>query len=108
MSFFLFFGIIILETIQKWGMTVRKIYHDALKKVFCEKLLEIRSAESLTQTKMANALLMDERSYVDLEHGKTGCSGVTLALFLIYICKDVPKFLADLYVVFESSKKPVV
>lgn len=56
---------------------------------------------------MANALLMDERSYVDLEHGKTGCSAVTLILFLIYVCNDVPGFISELHDVLEDSKGQV-
>lgn len=39
---------------------------------------------------------MDPRSYVDLDHGKSGCSGFTLALFLIYVCDDPMSFLQDL------------
>ena len=86
---------------------MRKAVHKVLKKFFCGKLVHIRNSEGLTQAKMANALLMDERSYADLEHGKTGCSAVTLALFLIYVCHDVPGFLEDLRVAFEAADEQV-
>ena len=46
---------------------------------------------------------MDDRSYIDLEHGKSCCSAVTLALFLIYVCDDIISFLADLRIAFESE-----
>ena len=84
---------------------MRKICHEELKKYFCDKLVQIRMIEGLTQAKMAKALLMDERSYIDLEHGKSGCSAVTLVLFLIYVCNDVTGFLDDLRCVFEASKE---
>ena len=84
---------------------MRKICHEELKKYFSDKLVQIRMTEGLTQATMARALLMDERSYIDLEHGKTGCSAVTLVLFLLYVCNDVTVFLKDLHVVFEASKE---
>jgi len=46
---------------------------------------------------------MDDRSYIDLEHGKSCCSAVTLALFLIYVCDDIISFLEDLRIAFESE-----
>lgn len=49
---------------------------------------------------------MASRTYVDLDHGKTCCSGLTLALFLIYTCPDPMKFLEELrYALEESDKK---
>lgn len=53
---------------------------------------------------MAEKLAMDERSYIDLDHGKTCCSAVTLALFLIYVCEDVGKFLLELKNALEESQ----
>ena len=84
---------------------MRKRYHTILKQFFCNKLVKIRITEGLTQEKMARALLMDERSYIDLEHGKSGCSAVTLLLFLIYVCNDVPEFIEDLHDAFEYAKE---
>jgi len=52
---------------------------------------------------MAEKLVMDDRSYIDLEHGKSCCSAVTLALFLIYVCDDIISFLEDLRIAFESE-----
>lgn len=84
---------------------MRKEYHTILKRYFCNKLVQIRISEDITQEKMARALLMDERSYIDLEHGKSGCSAVTLVLFLIYVCNDVPAFIEDLHNAFEFAKE---
>ena len=57
----------------------------------------------MSQAQMAEKLAMDERSYIDLDHGKTCCSAVTLALFLIYVCDDVSKFLVGLKNALESN-----
>ena len=58
----------------------------------------------MTQVEMAERLCMDERSYIDLEHGKNGCSVVTLILFLLYECSDVDNFLRELRDIFEEVK----
>lgn len=56
-----------------------------------------------TQSQMASLLIMDERSYVDLDHGKSCCSALTLALFLIYCCNDPVSFLNGLREAFEKE-----
>jgi len=58
-----------------------------------------------TQSKMAERLAMDERSYIDLDHEKTCCSAITLALFLVYICADVDAFLKELRCAFEFESE---
>lgn len=68
---------------------MRKRYREILKKWFQNKLIHHRNTACTTQLEMAEKLAMDERSYIDLEHGKTCCSAVTLALFLT-ICSDDP------------------
>ena len=61
----------------------------------------------MTQVEMAERLCMDERSYIDLEHGKNGCSVVTLMLFLLYECSDVDNFLRELRDIFEEANDAV-
>ena len=51
---------------------------------------------------MAGRLSMAWRTYIDLEHGKTGYSAVTLFLFLLYICADPTLFLEQLRHAFEA------
>ena len=46
---------------------------------------------------------MDDRSYIDLDYGKTCCSAVTLSLFLIYVSEDVNAFLEELRYAFEAA-----
>lgn len=82
---------------------MRKTYRNILKHQFYIKLIHTRTVKGLTQAEMAEKLSMDDRSYIDLDHGKTCCSAVTLALFLVYLCDDVTGFLAELRHAFEDD-----
>ena len=81
---------------------MRRIYRNVLKHHFHVHLVQIRETRGLTQAEMAEKLAMDDRSYIDLDHGKTCCSAVTLALFLVYVCEDVQVFLEELRHAFRS------
>lgn len=65
---------------------MRKTYHKILKSCFHSSLVRTRAALELTQSQMAEKLAMDDRSYINLDHGKNCCSALTLVLFLIYCC----------------------
>lgn len=82
---------------------MRKRQTQILKQYFYEHLIHTRYEQMMTQAQMARQLCMDERSYVELDHGKTGCSSLTLALFLIYVCDDPIAFLQGLRVELESE-----
>lgn len=82
---------------------MRKHYTKVLKTVFHQKLFRSRVDLGITQEEMAHRLSMASRTYVDLDHGKTGCSALTLALFLIYICTDPLEFLEELRDAFERE-----
>lgn len=82
---------------------MRRIYRNVLKHHFHVHLVHVRTADGLTQAEMAEKLSMDDRSYIDLDHGKTCCSAVTLALFLVYVCEDVHGFLEELRYAFENA-----
>lgn len=82
---------------------MRKTYHFVLKHHFHDNLLHTRDRLGLTQAAMAERLAMDDRSYIDLDHGKTCCSATTLALFLIYVCDDAGQFLDALRQAFEEA-----
>lgn len=84
---------------------MRKHYTNIMKAFFCEKIFRRRVNLDISQEEMAHRLLMACRTYVDLEHGKTCCSALTLALFLIYLCADPLAFLEELQNVFENSDK---
>lgn len=76
-----------------------------LKAFFCEKVYAERKLSGISQEQMAGCLEMACRSYVDLEHGISGCSALTLALFLVYRCKDPVGFLNELKEAFEKDNE---
>ena len=92
---------------------MRNTYRILIGKYFCQTVFTYRTQQDMTQVEMAERLCMDERSYIDLEHGKYGCSVVTLMLFLLYECSDVDNFLRELRDIFEEAndaarKEPVL
>lgn len=82
---------------------MRKHYIQVLRSFFHNKLFHTREALGITQEEMAHRLAMATRTYVDLDHGKTSCSALTLALFLIYVCADPAAFLEELRDAFEAT-----
>lgn len=51
---------------------------------------------------MATLLIMDDRSYADLDHGNSCCSALTLVLYLIYCCDDPMAFLENLRKILDT------
>lgn len=86
---------------------MRKTYQAILKHHFHSTLVRTRTNLGLTQSEMAERLAMDDRSYIDLDHGKSCCSAITLVLFLIYVCRDVDGFLEELQHAFEAGTDQV-
>ena len=86
---------------------MRNRYVKVLKTFFHNKLFCTRETLGITQEEMAHRLAMASRTYVDLDHGKTCCSALTLALFLIYVCADPVVFLEELRNAFETSDDKV-
>ena len=82
---------------------MRKNYIKVLKSFFHNKLFYTREALGISQEEMAQRLAMAARTYVDLDHGKTSCSALTLARFLIYVCTDPVTFLEELRDAFEAT-----
>lgn len=85
---------------------MRNTYRKVLKNCFNNVLVRTRTEQALTQSQMAERLAMDERSYIDLDHGKSCCSAVTLALFLIYCCRDPLGFLGEIKNAIETEIDP--
>ena len=56
---------------------------------------------------MSEKLLMDYRSYSDIERGINSCSALTLILYLIYSCPDVESFLREAKYAFEQDSDDV-
>lgn len=86
----------ILRNSDGRSFQMRMIYRNTLKRWFRAELVRYRNLERTTQSEMSERLAMDERSYIDLEHGKTCCSAVTLALYLTLCCDDPARSLEEL------------
>jgi len=86
---------------------MRNHYTKILKNYFYQNIIQTRSNLKLTQEQMAEALIMDVRSYINLDHGQNCCSALTLSLYLIYYCEDVSKFLSDLKTEFEKENNDI-
>ena len=82
---------------------MRKRQREILKAYFYSQLIATRSAKRLTQSQMAEELAMDDRSYIDLDHGKSCCSAITLARFLVFVCESPIQFLEGLRHAFEET-----
>lgn len=85
---------------------MRLLFKATFKKFFDERLMETRTFLHLTQHQTANILQMAPRSFIDMEHGNYGCSGLTLALYLIYLCENPLAFLSDLRSILETTALP--
>lgn len=83
---------------------MRNDYTKVFKMTFHKALCRCRADLGISQDEMANRLEMGCRSYVDLDHGKSGCCALTLALFLVYVCEEPLSFLNDLRYAFEKCK----
>lgn len=83
---------------------MRKTHKKTLQQYFRSSILTRRNALHLTQSQMAERLCMDERSYSDLDRGKTCCSAVTLALYIAFLCEDVQEFVEGLRHAFNAEK----
>lgn len=86
---------------------MRKQYTDTLKHFFHMKVKRSRKYLGITQEEMADRLLMAGRTYIDLEQGKSCCSALTLALYLIYVSSDPVQFLEELREAFELDSTQV-
>ena len=67
----------------------------ALRTYMSQRLAETRREQKLSQAKFSERLMVDARSYADLEHGGT----LTFVLFLLFCCKDRDALLLDMKVI---------
>ena len=56
---------------------------------------------------MAEYLVMDIRSYADIDSGKSACGLLTFVLYLMYLCPDIEELINEIRVSFESIKNNV-
>lgn len=82
---------------------MRKQYTKSLKEFIYEEVTRTRYDMGITQEDMAEKISMACRTYVNLDHGKSGCSALTPVLYLICICEDPVGFLQKLRTAFEAG-----
>ena len=73
-----------------------------IKEEFKELVSNKRYALELSQAKMAEALAMSERSYEDIESGRSSCGTLTVLLILMKM-ENRDEFLAELYPKLEKA-----
>lgn len=83
---------------------MRKYYTNILKEQFHTSLVQSRMKMGITQEEMSHRLMMASRTYVELDHGKSCCSSLTFALYLIYICPNPVAFLEELRCALEKEQ----
>lgn len=83
---------------------MRKTYNQILKHHLYKYLRTNRADMRLTMAQMAELLEMAPRSYACLEHGRSGCSAVTLVL-LVKCCCQNQNLLDELYEAFMAAAR---
>ena len=81
---------------------VNQIYRTTLKRILCEQIGSTRVSLDLTQDKMAEQLMMDVRSYSDIDRGISMCGTLTFVLFLIHFCPNPILLLNEIQMAFEA------
>lgn len=81
-------GKILLDSVEFGGFTLRQYYKRLLQDFLAEQIRRYRRENGLTQERMAEALRISPRSYIDLEHGRYGCSMMTAIFFLVNLDKE--------------------
>ncbi len=84
---------------------MRTVYVEVLKAEFRNHVMIRREELNLSQAKMSELLEISERAYSDIESGKSCCSALTLALYLIFCCDDVQGFLDELKARIEKANE---
>ncbi len=82
---------------------MKKRYLDSFKEIYAKNLMQERDNSNLTLQQMASKLHIDPRSYIEIDHGRSTGSALTLAMFLIYCCSDVNSFLETLKDEFDKT-----
>lgn len=67
-----------------------------LRDFMMARLSKVRFEREMTQARFAEILMMDTRSYAAIEKGEYGCCALTLVLYLLLCCDDIPGFFEDL------------
>ena len=86
---------------------MREAIQKELKSYLAEVMKKTRKAKKLSQAKMAEILVMDVRSYADIENGSNLCGTITFIHFMLYIAEDINKAFEGIAIVVENAKEHV-
>ena len=86
---------------------MRALYRNALKRVLHDEIIKTRDAMGLTQSQMAELLMMDVRSYVEIDHGNSTFGTLSLVLFLLRCCNDPMALLRGISLALEEAGRHV-
>ena len=86
---------------------MRNLYNEELKMICHKHIIISKTENNLTQAQMAEYLVMDIRSYADIDSGKSSCGLLTFVLYLIYLCPDIDKLMDEIRDSFEKLKTDV-
>lgn len=88
--------------VMGYDTVMRNEMEAIFKETFRDLALKTRYNRGLTQAKMAEALVMSERSYEDIETGRSACGSLTTILLLMEV-DDPQEVLELLRVRFEKA-----
>ncbi len=86
---------------------MRNLYNKQLKTICHKHIISAKVEKGLTQSQMAEFLVMDIRSYADIDSGKSACGLLTFVLYLMYLCPDIEELIEEIRISFESIKNNV-
>ena len=86
---------------------MREVIHKELKEYLRKYIKETRKSMKLSQEKMAERLIMDARSYADIENGTNMCGTITFIYFLLYVVDDLESVFEGVAMVIEHAKESV-
>lgn len=81
-------------------------YKNVFQEFLRTQMYTYRSNHSFTQERMAEAIHVSPRSYLDQEHGKYGFSSLSFAFFLLLLPEEeVLVFLKDFRTMLERTEQ---
>ena len=86
----------------------RSRYIESMKEYLAPRFKEARSERHLTKAEFAKALMLDVRSYNDIEQGYSLCNVASLVLFLCDYALDRQGIIRDLQTIILSGKIPPI
>ena len=85
---------------------MKSICLKTLKRLFHTDLIQAKSSCDFTQAQMAERLLMDPWSYIEIDHGKNMAGTLTFVVYLLCVCPAPANFLASLCSAFSEIEHP--